>query len=47
MPYKHCMPASACPFPADGHYERKAWTVCAANRSRGKRVFWNVMAPAA
>ena len=35
------------PFPADPHYEAKAWEFCLLHRSKGKRVlFWNVVGPA-
>jgi hypothetical protein len=35
------------PFPADPHYEAKAWEFCLLHHGRGKRVlFWNVAGPA-
>lgn len=37
---------SVCPFPADPHYELKAWEVCKAMHGEGKVLFWNVVAPA-
>lgn len=44
-PYRHAVPDWVCPFPADGHYERKAWVTCVSKCSRTKPVlFWNVMA---
>jgi hypothetical protein len=48
LPYKVVLPASACPFGADGCYEIKAWTFMLAKRgrSKGPTVFWNVMGPA-
>jgi threonine dehydratase len=49
----HVYPASfeqhakrAAPFPADPHYDAKAWEFCAARHGAGPVVFWNV-APAA
>jgi hypothetical protein len=45
-PYKHALPDWVCPFPADGHYERKAWVTCITRCSRAKPVlFWNGMGP--
>jgi hypothetical protein len=47
-PYSHALPDWVCPFPADGHYERKAWVTCITRCSRSKPVlFWNVMGAAA
>lgn len=34
------------PFPADPHYDAKAWEICAARRGGGQIVFWNVTGPA-
>jgi Pyridoxal-phosphate dependent enzyme len=35
------------PFPADPHYDAKAWQTCKTRRSRGASVlFWNVTGPA-
>jgi len=36
----------AAPFPADPHYDAKAWAVCAARHGTGRVVFWNVTGPA-
>jgi hypothetical protein len=33
---------AAAPFPADRHYDAKAWEVCRALRGRGEVLFWNV-----
>lgn len=35
------------PFPADRHYETKAWKYCAAEHGPGRVLFWNVAGPAA
>ncbi len=41
-PYKFEQVAKeTSPFPACGHYERKAWTKCVEEGS-GKRMFWNI-----
>lgn len=37
---------AACPFPADPHYDAKAWEICRANHGGGRVVFWNVTGPA-
>jgi hypothetical protein len=34
------------PFPADLHYEAKAWEFLKARKGTGRVVFWNVAAPA-
>lgn len=34
------------PFPADPHYDAKAWEICKARRGAGLVLFWNVMGPA-
>lgn len=34
------------PFPADPHYEAKAWEVCCRLKGPGTVVFWNVTGPA-
>src|SRR5262249_11333856 len=34
------------PFPADPHYEAKAWEFLKARKGTGQVVFWNVAAPA-
>lgn len=34
------------PFPADPHYDAKAWAVCAAEHGPGVVAFWNVTGPA-
>lgn len=34
------------PFPADPHYDAKAWEICRRERGRGRVVFWNVTGPA-
>jgi threonine dehydratase len=45
-PYRWAAPSSATPFPADPHYEAKAWQVCQAERApTGVCLFWNVMKP--
>ncbi len=36
----------AAPFPADRHYDAKAWALCAARHGPGRVVFWNVTGPA-
>lgn len=35
------------PFPADPHYDAKAWETCKARRGAGLVLFWNVTGPAA
>jgi hypothetical protein len=37
--------AAVAPFPADPHYERKAWQMCHALHGPGKVLFWNVCGP--
>jgi len=37
----------AAPFPADPHYDAKAWAVCAAKHGPGRVAFWCVTGPAA
>lgn len=37
----------AAPFPADRHYDAKAWQICKARRGAGLVLFWNVTGPAA
>lgn len=32
----------AAPFPADPHYDAKAWEFCVAKRGSGNVLFWNV-----
>jgi hypothetical protein len=34
------------PFPADPHYDAKAWEIAAARRGTGRVLFWNVTHPA-
>ena len=34
------------PFPADPHYEAKAWEMITARRGAGRILFWNVAGPA-
>jgi hypothetical protein len=34
------------PFPADPHYEAKAWEQCTARKGPGRVLFWNVAGPA-
>jgi Pyridoxal-phosphate dependent enzyme len=34
------------PFPADPHYDAKAWATCTRQHGRGKILFWNVTGPA-
>lgn len=35
-----------CPFPADPHYDRKAWEICKARHGAGLVLFWNVTSAA-
>lgn len=44
-PYEWRPQASVAPFPADPHYELKAWDVCRAQHGKGLVLFWNVVAP--
>lgn len=45
MPFsKACR--SMVPFPADPHYDAKAWQIAKARRGAGLCVFWNVTGPA-
>jgi hypothetical protein len=45
--YGWAAPAGSTPFPADPHYEAKAWQVSQAQRARiGSILFWNAMGPA-
>ncbi|GAB4227848.1 MAG: hypothetical protein Kow0032_07430 [Methyloligellaceae bacterium] len=37
-----CVP----PFPADPHYDAKAWEICTARKGPGRVLFWNVAPPA-
>ncbi|WP_439579349.1 pyridoxal-phosphate dependent enzyme [Elioraea sp.] len=37
---------AAAPFPADPHYDAKAWELCRARRGPGRVLFWNVAGPA-
>ena len=34
--------ALGAPFPADPHYDAKAWEICIARRGPGQVLFWNV-----
>ena len=34
--------ALGAPFPADPHYDAKAWELCLAKRGPGRVLFWNV-----
>lgn len=34
--------ARGAPFPADPHYDAKAWEICIAKRGPGRVLFWNV-----
>ena len=34
--------ALAAPFPADPHYDAKAWELCVVKRGSGRVLFWNV-----
>lgn len=34
------------PFPADWHYDAKAWEICAQKKGPGTVLFWNVTGPA-
>lgn len=46
-PLKFEQPSKAkAPFPADPHYDAKAWEICKARRGAGLVVFWNVTGPA-
>lgn len=36
----------AAPFPADPHYDAKAWEICRARHGPGRVLFWNVTGPA-
>ena len=38
---------TAAPFPADPHYDAKAWEIAKTRRGAGLVVFWNVTGPAA
>ena len=45
-PYAFALVDPAAPFPADHHYEAKAWRLCRRHHTRGADVlFWNVVAP--
>jgi threonine dehydratase len=49
--HKHRLPFGAVPralppFPADPHYDAKAFEICLARHGPGKVLFWNVAAPA-
>lgn len=44
-PYDFAL-AGGAPFPADPHYDAKAWEVCARERGPGLVLFWNVTGPA-
>jgi cysteine synthase len=49
--HKHRLPFGAVartkpPFPADPHYDAKAFEVCLARHGPGKVLFWNVAGPA-
>lgn len=37
---------ASVPFPADPHYDAKAWELCRARRGAGRVLFWNVAGPA-
>jgi len=49
--HKYCQPfrlvaRTLPPFPADPHYDAKAFEVCLARHGPGKVLFWNVAGPA-
>jgi threonine dehydratase len=49
--HKHGLPFGAVartlpPFPADPHYDAKAFEICLARHGPGKVMFWNVAGPA-
>jgi hypothetical protein len=49
--HKHGLPFGAVartkpPFPADPHYDAKAFEICLARHGPGKVLFWNVAGPA-
>jgi cysteine synthase len=49
--HKHSLPFGAVarakpPFPADPHYDAKAFELCLARHGPGKVLFWNVAGPA-
>lgn len=44
-PYDYALKGNA-PFPADPHYDAKAWELCRERRGTGVVVFWNVTGPA-
>lgn len=44
-PYEWRPLHSVAPFPADPHYELKAWDICRSMHGRGRVLFWNVVAP--
>jgi hypothetical protein len=44
-PYDYAL-AGRGPFPADPHYDAKAWEICASRRGAGLVLFWNVTGPA-
>ena len=49
--HKHGLPFGAVartkpPFPADPHYDAKAFEMCLARHGPGKVLFWNVAGPA-
>jgi pyridoxal-phosphate dependent enzyme len=44
-PYDYAL-HDAAPFPADPHYDAKAWQVCARLHGPGTVLFWNVTGPA-
>jgi hypothetical protein len=39
-------PSVITAFPADPHYDAKAWTICREKRGDGDVLFWNVTGPA-
>lgn len=45
MPFERACRA-AVPFPADPHYDAKAWQIAKARRGAGLCIFWNVTGPA-
>jgi hypothetical protein len=45
-PYDWTPKMNTAPFPADPHYELKAWDVCRKCHGPGAILFWNVVAPA-
>lgn len=45
-PLKFGQEAPAAPFPADPHYDAKAWQIAQIRKGPGRVYFWNVTGPA-